>query len=516
MSPPNLVYSVTLLLAGAICLFVALFILQTRRNATGSFALMVLLLALAWWDITYGIFWTNAPGPTKHFWLDITYFGAVTVPAAVFVFSMQLTNMGNWLKRPLAIFLYIEPIFVLVCLFTDPLHGLFFAGKRVENSAVILDAGPVFWFNVVYSYALVLSATILLARSHMRSLGIYRNQFGVILIGISITWLNSIIFVLGLNPLKDADNTPFSFTVAAIAFAFALWKYQLLDIIPVARDILVEKMTDGILVIDSHNRIVDMNPRAQSLLGISLGLLGRSVDEAFSSHTHHGKKIFNLLKPQSEVELFGKTKKYVDMQIAPITDNKGKPLGHLIILHDITRLKNAQHELHLLASRDSLTGAASRGHFMDLARKELQRAKRYKRCLSLVLMDMDGFKKVNDTYGHESGDQALVTLRNICTQGTRKVDIFARLGGEEFALLLPETDQKTAAELAERLRAALEETIIESDSRKFTTTISMGVTEFGMRENDSLDEMLHRADRAMYQAKALGRNRIITWHKDLG
>ena len=273
MSPPNVTYSTFLLIAGAVCLIVAILIARTRREATGTFSLIILLLALTWWDITYSIFWAGTPGLTKYFWLDVTYLGAVTVPAALFLFSLQLTNQQDWLKHPLAVFIYFEPILVLVSLFTDPYHGLFFAGKRVENSAIILDAGPVFWFNVVYSYALTLLATVFIVRAFLRSSGIYRKQLGIVLLGISFTWLNSIIFVLGLNPLPGADNTPFSFTITALSFAFAVGRYQLLDVIPVARDNLIEKMVDGVLVIDTHNRVVDMNPAAQNMLGISASVL---------------------------------------------------------------------------------------------------------------------------------------------------------------------------------------------------------------------------------------------------
>ena len=514
-SPPNIIYSTFLLIAGAICLLVTIIILYTRRTATGALALIILLIALAWWDITYAVFWAGAPGPTKYFWLDITYVGAVTVPAALFIFSLQITNQQNTLSRPFSIFIYLEPIFVLASLFTDPYHGLFFAGKRVENSAIILDAGPVFWFNVVYSYALTLIATILIARAFLRSSGIYRKQLVVVLLGISFTWLNSIIFVLGLNLLPGADNTPFSFTITALAFAFAVGKYQLLDLIPVARDSLIEKMVDGVLVIDTHNRIVDMNPAAQSLLGINTNIFGKPVEEAVKKWHQYEKESFNFTQAQTEIQLGEKTKKHVDMQVTSIMDSKGKSLGRLIILHDITKLKLIQNELHILANSDSLTGANNRGHFMELAHKEILRAKRYKRHLTLVLMDMDSFKKINDTYGHASGDKALIMLKNICTKNTRKMDIFARLGGEEFALMLPETPQDRAAELAERLRKYLEETVIHSDKVEFQATISMGVAEFKIHDHDTLETLLHRADKALYKAKALGRNQVVTWKPEM-
>ena len=100
LSPPNITYSSLLLVAGTACLFVAVAILQSRRNAVGATSLILLLLALAWWDTTYAIFWAGTPGLTKYFWLDITYLGAVSVPTALFVFSMQITNHQGWLKRP--------------------------------------------------------------------------------------------------------------------------------------------------------------------------------------------------------------------------------------------------------------------------------------------------------------------------------------------------------------------------------------------------------------------------------
>lgn len=516
MSPPNINYSALLLIAGTICLLVAVIIFQTRRNATGAFMLTILLLALAWWDITYAIFWAGVPGPSKYFWLDITYIGTVMVPPALFIFTLQLTNKANWLQRPLLLFMMLEPILVLICLFTDPHHGLFFAGKRVENSAVILDAGPVFWLNVVYSYTLTLASTILIIQGFYRSSGIYRKQFGIILAGITLTWLNSVIFVIGLNPLPGADNTPFSFTIAAVAFAFAIGRYHLLDIIPVARDILIEKMTDGVLVIDSQSRIVDMNPAARNLLNINTNLFGKPVGEAIKKWTHYEKTSSNFDQLQIEVELGGKPKKQADMQVTPIRDGSGKFLGRLIILHDITRLKDTQNELYQAANIDSLTGAVSRGYFIKLAGREIQRAIRYQRDLSLILMDMDSFKKVNDTYGHASGDRALITLKKICAQGSRKMDVFGRLGGEEFALLLPETSKNVAAEIAERIRAVIESTSIQHEASNFKTTISMGVTEFGIQEHDTFESLFHRADKALYKAKADGRNRVVIWKPGMG
>ncbi|WKZ41328.1 MAG: diguanylate cyclase [Anaerolineales bacterium] len=515
MSPPNITYSAFLIIAGTACLFVALLVFQTRRSATGSFALISLLLALAWWDITYAIFWADVPGPTVFFWLDVTYVGVVTAPLAIFVFSLQITHRSKWLKSPLLTLICLEPIIVLLILFTDPSHGLFFAGKRTD--AFIQDGGPVFWLNVVFSYSLVLVATIILYRTFTRSSGMYRKQIGMVLLGLAVTWLNSIIFVIGINPLPGADNTPFSFTIAALAFAFSLFRYRLLDIIPVARDVLIEKMTEGVLVIDSQNRIVDMNPAARNMLDVPASMLGESVDKVLSHWRRVDRDSLSMANTSVVFELRkGETIAYVEMRATPIMDYKDRKVGRLVVLHDITRLKNTQNELKLLATRDSLTGVINRGHFMELAEREILRAKRYKRKLSLIMMDLDYFKNVNDTYGHQAGDHVLVELANLCGHMIRKIDVFARLGGEEFALLLPEIDGQAALQLAERLRSSFASMTMDVDSRPFNVTISMGVTEFERYGGDRLEEMLHRADRALYHAKETGRNRVVFWKPELG
>lgn len=128
MSPPNILYSAALLIAGGVCLFVAAIIL-TRRRVTGATALLTLLSALAWWDITYAIFWADVPGPNPNFWLDITYLGVVTVPPALFVFSLQLANLTHWLKRPLAVLIYLVPVIVLIIFFHRPLSWIFLRGQ---------------------------------------------------------------------------------------------------------------------------------------------------------------------------------------------------------------------------------------------------------------------------------------------------------------------------------------------------------------------------------------------------
>jgi len=401
MSPPHTGYSAALMVAGMICLIGALFILQTRRNTSGSIPLMVLMFALAWWDLTYSLFWADAPAPFPNFWLYITYIGTVTIPAGLLIFAMQLSEMRAWLKRPFLVGLCVEPIFVLVMLFTDPWHGLFFAGRQMEHVGMIRDGGPVFWMNTVYSYLLIMLSMIIFIRRFIHTTGIYRSQIGVVLIGSLFPWINSIAFMLGLSPFPNADNTPFSFTIAGLAFTHALLRYGLLDIIPVARDVLIENMSDGVIVLDARNRLVDINPAAQMVLGARKNpRIGDPVEVVFAEWSDLVKAFQGVHDIRTEVALGRPPHSYLDLKISPLYDNRHNLLGRLIVWRDISPLRLAQNELQEQAIRDPLTGLYNRRYLNETIDRELSHAVRVGYPISFVMIDMDHFKNVNDTFGH--------------------------------------------------------------------------------------------------------------------
>lgn len=176
-------------------------------------------------------------------------------------------------------------------------------------------------------------------------------------------------------------------------------------------------------------------------------------------------------------------------------------------VQDISKRKEVERLLILEAHTDYLTGVANRGHFIELAEQELTRSRRYERPLSLAMLDLDHFKTVNDSYGHQAGDTVLKELSRICRQVLREADVMGRVGGEEFAILLPETDGEQAFNVIERLReaiAASEVTLEEGLTLHFSA--SLGVAAFIPADAD-IGMLLKRADQALYQAKCSGRNR---------
>jgi len=181
-----------------------------------------------------------------------------------------------------------------------------------------------------------------------------------------------------------------------------------------------------------------------------------------------------------------------------------------IVLYSVSLLlyRNSQSEIVLkrLATTDPLTGALNRRHFMELMSREQRRAERYNAVFSMLMIDIDHFKRVNDTYGHQTGDQAIQAMADACQKALRPTDLLARYGGEEFIITLVHTDQVGAAKVAERLRESVSEIELPTEQGVLKFTISVGVSTFFKRS--LLEEIIGRADQALYQAKTSGRNRV--------
>ncbi len=199
--------------------------------------------------------------------------------------------------------------------------------------------------------------------------------------------------------------------------------------------------------------------------------------------------------------------------IAQATEAFGAALGRVrehttALENEIAERQLIQARLQALATTDDLTGLYNRRQFLAIAEQELERARRYKLPLALVMIDADHFKVINDRFGHHAGDLALQTLASVGRQLLREVDTLARIGGEEFALLLPQTGYPEALAAAERFRQAIEDAVVESDSGPVRFTISLGVASLDVDRVQRIEQLMQLADAALYRAKENGRNRV--------
>jgi len=176
------------------------------------------------------------------------------------------------------------------------------------------------------------------------------------------------------------------------------------------------------------------------------------------------------------------------------------------LLHD---LEESHKELEIQASQDHMTKLYNRRYFAEISKKIMQLSKRNKKELSVLMIDIDKFKNINDTYGHQVGDEVIISFANILKEFSRDSDVACRFGGEEFLLLLPETDLDGAMQIAEKLRKYVEEfTIKLEDDLTLNYTISIGVSKFDIINESNLELSIHRADEALYESKNSGRNLV--------
>ena len=196
---------------------------------------------------------------------------------------------------------------------------------------------------------------------------------------------------------------------------------------------------------------------------------------------------------------------WFEARVAPLPGYEHSLPCVLWMAVNITQRKRMEDELRRLATTDTLTGVSNRRYLLEQADNEIRRARRYGHHLTVLVLDVDNFKRVNDTYGHSVGDQVLRLIARACADNLRESDIFGRTGGEEFVAVLPETDPERARPLADRLRRAVADLDLPAALTGHPVTVSIGGA--GLEEGDNVDTLIGRADRGLYAAKRNGRNR---------
>lgn len=285
---------------------------------------------------------------------------------------------------------------------------------------------------------------------------------------------------------------------------------------------LVQNARSIILRVTPSGTISFFNEYAAEFFGFTEEeVLGKHLLQTIlPPHNEHGQDMAGLVVDMlAEPDKYAFTEQWnkknggeeawVSWAIRPMYDERNGQLSEILFAGtDITARKQLEGKLRDMATTDALTGIANRRHFVNQAEQEISRSKRYSRSMSLLMLDLDHFKSVNDTYGHDVGDMALRTAVKAITRILRDQDVCGRLGGEEFGVLLPETNESQAINTAERIRAEVKASPITLfNDENLQLTISIGLAEL-TEETSNLDALLKRADVALYEAKKNGRNRI--------
>ncbi|MEC9408573.1 MAG: diguanylate cyclase [Abyssibacter sp.] len=296
---------------------------------------------------------------------------------------------------------------------------------------------------------------------------------------------------------------------------------DLLSESPMAYAAMVESITGfGIYLIDARGHILTWNQGAERITGLPRARVirqpyatlfeseGRAADlpaQILGFTKYHGHYSDEHLRRRGAQEQF---RALATLDV--VQDPRGQHTGFVEVIRDVTADREREAALYTQATTDVLTGLPNRAHFTQQATQEIERARRYFEPVSVAMVDVDHFKSVNDTHGHHVGDLALQHVAGILRSNARRIDILGRLGGEEFALLLPRANTQPAVELCERMRVALYQSRVETPTGPLQIAASVGVASLN-RESTTLDSLLERADKALYKAKRQGRNRVEAW-----
>lgn len=297
---------------------------------------------------------------------------------------------------------------------------------------------------------------------------------------------------------------------------------QLLSSQPEKYSEMVQSVTAyGIYLIDRRGVIQSWNSGAERITGYSRqDMIGQPYEALFPDELKREGAPTRLLefvrsnrhcKEEQRRRLRNGSEFMAHAALDSVRASSGELVGFVEVIQDVTESKQREERLYQRATRDPMTGIANRGHFYEMGAQEIERARRFSEPLSLVLLDIDRFKGINDKYGHEIGDRVIVALTKTCSAHLRSIDLLGRVGGEEFAILMPRANKEPATEMAQRLRLLVsEQRVPVNGGREISFTVSLGLSSLRHTTRD-IAELMRNADSALYRAKREGRNRLEIW-----
>lgn len=425
----------------------------------------------------------------------LKYLGAAFLPVSLLLFTLQYC--GREPKTRSIVLLFVSPLVSLVMLLTNSRHHLFFSAVVPGEGFVRTDFGIYFWsIHTPYSYGLLAACLFTLLAGLSGSSRQDRRQIIMLLASYSIPMVVNVLSIFGFV----GKLTPYSFPVFFSIVSFAIFRLRFLASKPIAYETVFQTILDGVLVLDRHDNISDINPAAAfgvgrdpaHVRGLHVREVFREWPEAIALYDRDPHGLGGV-----EVSLRGKRRFLLLESTLIARPSNGEIEGRIITIRDITDRHKHQLSLEAMAFHDPLTRVANRRKFQEEVDQAIE-------MFSILYFDLNKFKSVNDSFGHDVGDELLKYVAARVASTLRKPDILARLGGDEFAILLHGCTEEgidlVIARVLENVRRPF-----KVGETEMIAELSIG-TSFYPQNGRDLDELLRHADTEMYRAKRNGAN----------
>ncbi len=429
------------------------------------------------------------------------YFGASALPVVLLIFTRQYC--GRDLDRRQIKWLSVIPVISWLMMLTNPLHHMFFSGTKIGvGKPLDVEFGIYFWvIHTPYSYGIVLASLLTILMELSRASRHYRKQILLLFISLSIPFVANALSVLGVSGRFTAHSFPLVFSLTA----FAMFRFEFLGSSPIAYETVFRRIIDGVLILDRRDIILDINPAAAKGIGKKPSeIIGLHVREAFMAWPAavelYDEKPLELGELEATIQ---GTHRYLLIDSIPLAAGPTAAVdGRIVTIRDITDRHQHQLTLEAMAFHDSLTRLANRRKFQEEVERAIVLSEDKNEPFAILYMDLNRFKAVNDTLGHEVGDELLKYVAARVASILRKPDLLARIGGDEFALLLHNCDESGIDIVVERLLDNVRRPFKVGENT-LIADLSIGSAIYP-QDGADLTELLRYADAAMYRAKQQG------------
>ncbi|NLO25063.1 MAG: diguanylate cyclase [Clostridiales bacterium] len=494
--------------------FAAYFFSKGRTSYRKAFAAMVLCVSVYLFGFLMII--NNNNLQEMIFWNQIQYLGLPFISVLWLMVALLYTKTIYSLKIRMALLLFSVPVITFFMRLTNNWHHLFYTKWEVRQLfgyySLYMERGFWYYVNISYTILCLLLTVIIYFIGYLKNKVGYTKSHFIVFLFASLLPLIGIVLILFAFDERSIDYSALIMPVSLLIISYGILKYDFLEIRTLARETIFENNLAGMVVFGPGNRIIDYNKAAEKFFkAINISLNNYPIEHILARE----QKLLEIFESRASRDfslVIDGEERFFEIDVVPLGGPHDGNTRMLKSIRDVTEERKIQEKLKFLATTDSLSGLYNRAEFMNLAQREFAWAKKNNEELSLLIMDLDNFKAINDTFGHAAGDEMIREIGSIIKIGFRKTDIAGRIGGEEFAVVLKNASLGEAKKVAEQFRETVARRKVIYGKQQISFTVSIGVAAIGGNADDinDIEVILKRADDALYKAKAKGRNCVVT------